>query len=57
MSELVAVRDLEKEYRGGPEVVRVLKGVSLSVAFYKNVNYFSYFIALTRICLHAKKIA
>src|SRR3990172_3635667 len=32
MSELVAVRDLEKEYRGGPEVVRVLKGVSLSVA-------------------------
>jgi len=32
MSELVAVRDLEKEYRGGPELVRVLKGVSLSVA-------------------------
>ncbi len=32
MSELLAARDLEKEYRGGPEVVRVLKGVSLGVS-------------------------
>src|SRR5574337_851057 len=31
MSELLAARELEKEYRGGPEVVRVLKGATLSV--------------------------
>ena len=31
MSELLAGRDLEKEYRTGPELVRVLKGVSLTV--------------------------
>ena len=31
MSELLAGRYLEKEYRTGPELVRVLKGVSLTV--------------------------
>ena len=31
MSELLAARELEKEYRSGPELVRVLKGVSLTV--------------------------
>lgn len=31
MSELLAARDLEKEYRSGPELVRVLKGVTLTV--------------------------
>lgn len=31
MSELLAARELEKEYRSGPELVRVLKGVALSV--------------------------
>ena len=31
MSELVQVQDLEKEYRSGPESVRVLKGVNLEV--------------------------
>jgi len=32
MSEaLVAARELEREYRVGPETVRVLRGVSLSV--------------------------
>jgi lipoprotein-releasing system ATP-binding protein len=31
MSELVVVRELEKEYRSGPEPVRVLRGVNLSV--------------------------
>jgi lipoprotein-releasing system ATP-binding protein len=32
MSELLAARELEKEYRSGPELVRVLKGVTLTVA-------------------------
>lgn len=31
MSELVVVQELEKEYRSGPEPVRVLRGVNLSV--------------------------
>lgn len=31
MSELLVARDLEKEYRSGPELVRVLKGVTLTV--------------------------
>ena len=31
MSELVRVYDLEKEYRSGPESVRVLKGVTLEI--------------------------
>jgi lipoprotein-releasing system ATP-binding protein len=31
MSELVTVRELEKEYRTGPEVIRVLRGASLGV--------------------------
>ena len=31
MSELLAARELEKEYRSGPELVRVLKGVTLTV--------------------------
>lgn len=31
MSELLAARELEKEYRSGPELVQVLKGVSLTV--------------------------
>ena len=31
MSELLAARELEQEYRSGPELVRVLKGVALTV--------------------------
>jgi lipoprotein-releasing system ATP-binding protein len=31
MSELLVARELEKEYRSGPELVRVLKGVTLTV--------------------------
>ncbi len=31
MSELLAAREVEKEYRSGPELVRVLKGVALTV--------------------------
>ena len=31
MSDLLVARDLEKEYRGGPEPVRVLRGVNLSM--------------------------
>ena len=31
MSELLVARELEKEYRSGPELVRVLKGVTLAV--------------------------
>jgi lipoprotein-releasing system ATP-binding protein len=32
MSDLLVAGDLEKEYRGGPEPVRVLRGVNLSAA-------------------------
>lgn len=32
MSELLVARELEKEYRSGPEPVRVLRGANLSVA-------------------------
>ncbi|MBI4242337.1 MAG: ABC transporter ATP-binding protein [Candidatus Rokubacteria bacterium] len=32
MSDLLVARELEKEYRSGPEAVRVLRGVSLSVS-------------------------
>lgn len=32
MSDLLVALELEKEYRGGPEPVRVLRGASLSVA-------------------------
>ncbi len=31
MSDLLVARELEKEYRSGPEPIRVLRGVSLSV--------------------------
>lgn len=31
MSDLLVVRELEKEYRSGPEPVRVLRGVNMSV--------------------------
>ncbi len=31
MSDLLVARELEKEYRGGPEPIRVLRGVNLSV--------------------------
>ena len=31
MSDLLVVRELEKEYRSGPESVRVLRGVSMAV--------------------------